>query len=147
MFLTEAIDEGDYDAFMHIVKTGFSESGYAEHILDERYFQEIFRRVLSGEYFGLKCTRSGEIVGFIAAHETTMGFCNMRIGMDDGFYVVKGKRGGLAAKIMLEAYKAWCGGKGIMPALLIHFGRDNNKTYEFLAKLGFRQVGAFFMVS
>lgn len=140
------IEPKDREQLMPLAKQCFSESYYRDSEPNFDYMEKIIARSDGNkQFFGVKCLDDDKIVGFFFAHITTIGFCNLRIGMDDGFYITPSHRDKNAACVMMDLFKQWCVANGARPAVLIHYGDNNDAVYQLCQKMGLAERGRFFL--
>lgn len=140
-FDTSPLVDDDCDDFMALARISHEESYYRNYKFNKDYARKLFDEAIDKQSFGVKLACGGSMVGYFLGHISTMGFCDMLIGMDDGFYILPPFRRGLAAKSMLDLFFAYCDENQAKPMALIHFGDDNEKTYNFLMKSGMVERG------
>lgn len=144
IFETSPLTQDDCVDFMALARISHEESYYRKYNFNDLYAKNLFDEAVGQQSFGVKLKCGGSMVGYFLGHISTMGFCDMQIGMDDGFYILPPFRRGLAAKSMLDLFFSWCDQNQAMAMALIHFGDDNEKTYNFLMKSGMVERGRLF---
>lgn len=144
-FEVSSFKHDDCVEFMALARISHEESYYRNYKFHDHYARKLFDDSLEQQSFGVKLECGGSMAGYFLGHISTMGFCGMLIGMDDGFYILPPFRRGLAAKMMLDMFYAYCDDNQAQAMALIHFGDDNEKTYNFLAKSGMVERGRLFI--
>lgn len=144
--IIEGINADDIEELTSFALKSFQESYYKNYVPNIEYLKNLFTRCLgTDEYFGIKCSKDGKIIGIFVGRVSNMGFCDMKIGMDDGFYVLPKYRGSEAAKLMFEAFFEWCNKKMVKPGMLIHYGDNNELVYGLCEKMGMIERGRLFI--
>lgn len=143
------ITKEDVNDLLFLAEKAHNESSYSKYNFVKDYALNIINEIINNpnEKFGIKLEINNKIIGFFVGKIVNIGFCDLLIGMDDGFYIEKEYRGSKAAFLMFIEFKKWCIMKKAIPAVFIHYANNNEKTYEFCKKMGMIEKGKFFIDS
>lgn len=90
----------------------------------------------------LVAEREGEIIGGFAGWCDLHWACDMKQASDFALFVAPGKRGGLAAARLIQAFKAWAHEQGADQTQIgISTGVRVNETTELFKRMGFETIG------
>lgn len=98
-------------------------------------------------FIGVMRNGSREMVGFFLGYMTPYFFCNEMMAHDLLMYVKPPYRGTAVAIHLVDAFAQWGFARGAREiAVGVSAMADNTKTYSFLEKLGFSEVGREFKI-
>jgi len=88
----------------------------------------------------------GTVIGFFMGSITSYGFDTATFAYDRMLYVTPDRRGGAAARMLIDAFERWATDKGAIRILLgITTGLHTDATEKFYNKLGYNTVGKLTM--
>lgn len=91
-------------------------------------------------------THEGTVIGFMIGEVAPYGFHDTSFAYDRLLYVSPDRRGGVAARMLINAFERWAQDKGASRILLgITTGTRTDATEAFYNKLGYNTVGVLTM--
>lgn len=100
----------------------------------------------SEQDFFMVALRRGEVIGFLIGSLAAHGFHSDMFAYDRLVYVMPDRRGGIAARILVNAFERWANDNGAARVLLgITTGTHTQATERFYNKLGYSTVGVLTM--
>lgn len=118
-----------------------AESRYARMRYNSAKLEQMLRLVLERGFLMI-AEREGEVIGGFAGVCEPHWFSDDLIATDLGLFVEPGKRGGLAAYWLVDAFLTWANERGAsIIDILVNTGVRTEQTTELLKRLGGRVAG------
>lgn len=97
-------------------------------------------------FVGVALDRDDMCHGFLVGSLADYGFTDARYAYDRMVYVAQHRRGGIAARMLIEAFERWALDRGAVHVLLgITTGVHTERTEAFYNKLGYATIGRLTM--
>lgn len=95
--------------------------------------------------FMMVAERDGEIIGGFAGVCEPHWFSDDKLATDMGLFIVPGRRGGMAAALLIEAFLSWAEAQGArLTDILINTGVRVDDTAALFDRLGGRNAGLIY---
>jgi GNAT superfamily N-acetyltransferase len=134
----------DIDELVEMAREAHAESKYSHYPFCQDTVRETFARHLQSGFMAVKCGKGDHIDGFFLACITGLVFTAQRIGRETSFWVRPEARGTRCAMLLVWAFLDWCDLQGLPAMTTIHFGKDNERTYRFIERMGMNEIGRLF---
>lgn len=102
-------------------------------------------RANAASFFNV-AVRDDEVIGFIIGERAPYGFHDTEFAYDRLIYVSRDRRGGVAARTLINAFEKWCKQHNVSRILLgVTTGVHAAQTERLYNKLGYTTVGTVTM--
>ena len=97
-------------------------------------------------FFFNVAVRDNDVIGFMICERAPYGFTDKEFAFDRLLYVAQDKRGGVAARTLINAFETWCSSHNIVRIMLgVTTGLRTEQTEKLYNKLGYDTVGVVTM--
>lgn len=137
-------ERSDFDALIALARKMWSESTYRNLNLDDGKLRKLGERMVTDpDMFGfLAEEESGERIGFFIGFIAEHYFGTDKVASDLALFVDPGRRGGMAAIRLMNAFEQWAVSKGAKEICLgITTGVNEEITQKLYARLGYERSG------